>query len=66
MANKKNKNNILNYEIYNCLAIGGFSKVYLTRSKENGQFYALKLIKKKNKPENSDHASTIINEMKIC
>ena len=34
------------YRLYNCLAIGGFSKVYLARSYDNGQFYALKFIKK--------------------
>ena len=66
MVNKKNKDNVLNYEIYNCLAIGGFSKVYLSRSRQNGQFYALKIIKKKEKPDNSHNASNIINEMKIC
>lgn len=46
------------------MAIGGFSKVYLVRSRDDGQFYALKLIKKKNPSDTN--ASTIINEMKIC
>lgn len=34
------------YKIYNCLAVGGFSKVYLVRSLENGCFYAIKFIRK--------------------
>lgn len=43
---KSSEQEYLNYKIYNCLAIGGFSKVYLARSYENGQFYAIKFIKK--------------------
>lgn len=42
----KKTNRILNYEIYNCLAIGGFSKVYLARSKEDGKFCVMKFIMK--------------------
>jgi hypothetical protein len=34
------------FKIYHCLAIGGFSKVYLGRSYEDGQFYAIKFIRK--------------------
>lgn len=34
------------YKIYKCLAIGGFSKVYLARSYEDGRFYAIKFMKK--------------------
>ena len=34
------------YNILKCLAIGGFSKVYLVRSLVNGKFYALKAISK--------------------
>jgi serum/glucocorticoid-regulated kinase 2 len=30
-----------------CLGIGGFSKVYLTRSRLNGEMYAMKLMLKK-------------------
>jgi len=41
-----NKNTSIGYKIYNCLAIGGFSKVYLARSYDNGHFYAMKFIKK--------------------
>lgn len=42
----KSHTHSIGYKIYNCLAIGGFSKVYLARSYENGQFYAIKFIKK--------------------
>ena len=42
----KSAQDTLKYKIYNCLAIGGFSKVYLARSYENGQFYAIKFIRK--------------------
>jgi hypothetical protein len=45
-VNKCTQADTLKYKIYNCLAIGGFSKVYLARSYENGQFYALKFIRK--------------------
>ena len=34
------------YRIVKCLAIGGFSKVYLVRSLFDGKFYALKAISK--------------------
>lgn len=40
-----NKNEIF-YKICKCLAIGGFSKVYLARSYKDGRFYAIKIIKK--------------------
>ena len=45
---KHHTNSSFRYKIYNCLAIGGFSKVYLARSLENGQFYAIKFMKKMN------------------
>jgi len=45
-VNKSSCNDPIKYRIYHCLAIGGFSKVYLARSYENGQFYAIKFIKK--------------------
>ena len=35
------------YKIYKCLAIGGFSKVYLVRSLEDGKFYAMKVMAKR-------------------
>lgn len=35
------------YKIYKCLAIGGFSKVYLVRSLRDGTFYAMKVMLKK-------------------
>lgn len=34
------------YKIIKCLAIGGFSKVYLVRSHYDGKFYALKAVLK--------------------
>lgn len=34
------------YEVVKCLAIGGFSKVYLVRSLKDGQFYAMKVMLK--------------------
>jgi len=43
---KGGHNEAVKYKMYNCLAIGGFSKVYLARSYENGQFYAIKFIRK--------------------
>jgi len=43
---KENKKNEINYKICKCLAIGGFSKVYLSRSYVDGKFYAIKFIKK--------------------
>ena len=36
----------VHYKIYQCLGIGGFSKVYLSRSFLDGKFYAIKFIKK--------------------
>ena len=35
------------YKICKCLAIGGFSKVYLVRSLRDGTFYAMKVMLKK-------------------
>lgn len=34
------------YKIYRCLAIGGFSKVYLVRSRRDGRFFAMKVMQK--------------------
>jgi serine/threonine protein kinase len=45
------------YELYSCLAIGGFSKVYLSRNYIDGKFYAIKFIKKR--PENQNHDSVL-------
>lgn len=61
---QKNSNRILNYEVYNCLAIGGFSKVYLARSREDGRFYTIKFIKKRRDKQIINYQS-IINEMEI-
>lgn len=43
---KRTETSSLPFRIYNCLAIGGFSKVYLARSLQDGQFYVIKFIKK--------------------
>ena len=40
------------YKICKCLAIGGFSKVYLVRSLRDGQFYAMKVMLKRFISEN--------------
>ena len=53
-------NRVLNYEIYSCLAIGGFSKVYLARSREDAKFYAVKFIRKA-KESNSFSEKSIVN-----
>lgn len=46
------------------MAIGGFSKVYLARSREDSRFYAIKFIKKK-KQDSKESEKTILNEMRI-
>ena len=56
----KKTNRLLNYEIYNCLAIGGFSKVYLTRSREAGKFYVMKFIMKQ-KDSTSFNENSVLN-----
>lgn len=43
----KNEGNLEKYKILKCLAIGGFSKVYLVRSFDDGKFYAMKVMSKK-------------------
>ena len=53
--NKGSHSEALKYKIYNCLAIGGFSKVYLARSYENGQFYAIKFIRKSEINDSHEH-----------
>ncbi|CAD8051958.1 unnamed protein product [Paramecium sonneborni] len=35
------------FNLIKCIGVGGFSRVYLVKKKDNGQFYALKLIDKK-------------------
>ncbi|CAD8143598.1 unnamed protein product [Paramecium pentaurelia] len=35
------------FQLIKCIGVGGFSRVYLVRKKDNGIFYALKLIDKK-------------------
>ncbi|KAM3135462.1 hypothetical protein pb186bvf_012481 [Paramecium bursaria] len=41
------------FSLVKCIGVGGFSRVYLVRKKDNGKFYALKLIDKKFIMENS-------------
>lgn len=45
-SNRSLKKSQMKYEIYYCLAVGGFSKVYLVRSYSDGKFYAAKFIRK--------------------
>lgn len=64
-------NNNFRYKIYNCLAIGGFSKVYLVRSLIDGKFYAIKFMRKFN-PSNEesffdkDKFDAMKNEVSVC
>lgn len=48
-----------------CLAIGGFSKVYLVRSLRDGQFYAMKVMLKQFICENQKE-NIVENEKDIC
>lgn len=41
------KGKLKRYKICKCLAIGGFSKVYLVRNLRDGNFYAMKVMLKK-------------------
>lgn len=52
------------YKILKCLATGGFSKVYLARSLENGEFYAAKFVDK-TKVASDDKKVLILNEKKV-
>ena len=38
---------IKDFILLKCIGVGGFSRVYLVKKKDNGKFYALKLIDKK-------------------
>lgn len=55
---------IRSFEIIKCIGAGGFSKVFLVKFKEDGKFYAMKLIDKdfivKNKKK-----SIVMNERNI-
>lgn len=46
-------NKLNSYTIYDCLSVGGFSKVFLIRSKKSGKFYAAKFIDKHPNEESS-------------
>lgn len=35
------------YILIKCIGVGGFSRVYLSKSKDDGYFYAIKIIDKK-------------------
>ena len=52
------------YKVCKCLAIGGFSKVYLVRSLRDGQFYAMKVMLKRFISENQKE-NIIQNEKSI-
>ncbi|CAD8136150.1 unnamed protein product [Paramecium pentaurelia] len=41
-----NKLSLKSFQLLQCIGMGGFSRVYLVRSKSNGRFLALKLISK--------------------
>ncbi|CAD8201647.1 unnamed protein product [Paramecium octaurelia] len=41
-----NQMSIEDYDILKCIGVGGFSRVYLVRKRDNGLFYAMKLIDK--------------------
>jgi serine/threonine protein kinase len=53
------------YQVLKCLAIGGFSKVYLVRSLRDGQFYAMKVMLKQFICENQKE-NIVENEKDIC
>jgi hypothetical protein len=53
------------YKVCKCLAIGGFSKVYLVRSLRDGAFYAMKVMLKRFISDNQKE-SIIENEKQIC
>lgn len=46
---KSNETHLDKYQVCCCLAIGGFSKVFLVRSKANGKFFAAKFMDKSKK-----------------
>jgi serum/glucocorticoid-regulated kinase 2 len=43
---------LFDFALVKCIGVGGFSRVYLARKKDNGRFYAMKLIDKKLISEN--------------
>ena len=43
----KKKVTINSFDILYCIGTGGFSKVFLCRFKQDGRFYAMKVIEKK-------------------
>lgn len=53
------------YQIIKCLAIGGFSKVYLVRSLLDGRFLAMKVMDKRFIFSN-EKESVVENEKNIC
>lgn len=50
------------YTILKCIGVGGFSKVYLVRDKNDGTFYAAKFIEKAKIKEKQE---LIMNERQI-
>lgn len=55
---------LYNFEIIKCIGTGGFSRVFLTRFKPNGKFYALKLMEKEGLLE-SGKECVVTNERDI-
>lgn len=58
---KKYEEGLLRYKVYKCLAVGGFSKVYLVRSYHDGKFYVMKVISKIPKQNEDPDLSVIYN-----
>lgn len=46
LNSKLDESSLEDYKIYKCLSVGGFSKVFLVRSKKSGKFFAAKFIEK--------------------
>lgn len=64
MVSSRSRLSLKNYDLVKVIGSGGFSQVILGRRKDNGKFYALKIVKRdfirKNEKE-----SIIMNEINI-
>ncbi len=60
----KKKVTINSFDILYCIGTGGFSKVFLCRFKQDGRFYAMKVIEKKFILENKKK-KIVMNEKRI-
>ena len=54
------ENNLNAYQMGECISIGGFSKVYMVRSKKSGSFYIGKFIDK-NMSDDSKFIDLVLN-----